>query len=367
MLHTGDTYQLLDWIDSSKLSYKILSLNPHPHAIHLLEQHPDKIDWEHLSRNPSAMHLLERHPEKIDWWNLSSNPSAMHLLERHPEKIDWANLSRNPAAKHLFESNSAAHPQEYWDFISRYGDICMIEHHLHSVEVVAKIITAINDRYNLLSYCKESDLEVKIGEHTLDVSGPLYVPTDRLNWSILSARPSALHLFETYPDKLVWASLCYNQSPIAIRMLEEKYKSCPECIRWSSLSSNLSYDAMRFLEQHPEHIDWENLLRNPFAKRLVEKYPEHIDWRTLASNHTMWAIEKIQKQFQENPTGLTYIHLYINNNPRIFTWNTAYDYESMKQHKLPLHEDLLRRMLHPDNLSKCAGWGIECGWDHDET
>jgi hypothetical protein len=81
----------------------------------------------------------------------------------------------------------------------------------------------------------------------------------------------------------------------------------------------------------------------------------------------MWAIEKIQKQFQENPTDMTYIHLYVTDNPHIFTWNTAYDYESMKQHKLALHEDLLRRMLHPDNLSKCAGWGIECGWDPDET
>jgi hypothetical protein len=364
MLHTGDTFQLLDWIDASKLSYKILSINPHPHAIHLLEQHPDKIDWVNLSRNRSAMHLLEQHPDKINWFNLSINPSAMHMLKQHPDKIDWENLSRNPAANHLFELNSGTHLQAYWDFISRYGDICMIEHHLHSVEAVAKIITAINSRCDLL----EADVEVQIGEHTLNVvSGPLYVPTDRLNWSILSARPSAIHLFETYPDKLIWASLCYNQSPIAIRMLEEKYKTCPECIHWSNLSSNLSYDAMRFLEQHPEHIDWDYLSRNPFAKHLLEKYPEHIVWRALASNHSMWAIEKIQKQFQENPIDLTYIHLFVTDNPRIFTWNTAYDYESMKQHKLALHEDLLRRMLHPDNLSKCAGWGIECGWDHDET
>ena len=362
MLHTGDTYQLLDWIDSSELSYKILSMNPHPHAIHLLEQYPDKIDWENLSRNPSAMHLLEQHPEKIHWFNLSKNQSAIHLLEQYPDKIDWENLSRNPAANHLFESNSSN--PNYWDFISRYGDICMIEHHLHSVEVVAKMIISINDRYASL---KEADVEVQIGEHTLNVSGPLYVPTDRLNWSILSARPSALHLCEKYPDKLVWASLCYNHSPAAIRMLEEIHKTHPECIHWSNLSSNLSYDAMRFLEKHPEKINWEILLRTPFAKRLLEIYPEHIDWRAFASNHSMWAIEKIQKQFQEDPTDMTFIHLYVTDNPRIFTWNTAYDYESMKQHKLALHEDLLRRMLHPDNLSKCAGWGIECGWDHDET
>jgi hypothetical protein len=34
----------------------------------------------------------------INWWGLSGNPAAMHLLEAHPDKIEWRRLSVNPAA-----------------------------------------------------------------------------------------------------------------------------------------------------------------------------------------------------------------------------------------------------------------------------
>jgi len=50
-----------------------------------------------LSSNPNAIPLLEQHPEKIDWEELSSNPNAIPLLKQHPEKIDWGLLSENPS------------------------------------------------------------------------------------------------------------------------------------------------------------------------------------------------------------------------------------------------------------------------------
>jgi ribosomal protein L24E len=62
-----------------------------------LEQNPDKINWNNLSRNPNAIHLLEQNPDKINWNNLSRNPNAIHLLEQNPEKIDWIILSFNPS------------------------------------------------------------------------------------------------------------------------------------------------------------------------------------------------------------------------------------------------------------------------------
>jgi hypothetical protein len=83
-----------------------------PAAIHLLEQNPDKIDWEWLSQNPAAIHLiskaLEQNPDKIYWQWLSYNPAAIHLLEQKPDKIEWWNLSMNPAIftydyKHIAE------------------------------------------------------------------------------------------------------------------------------------------------------------------------------------------------------------------------------------------------------------------------
>jgi hypothetical protein len=66
-------------------------------AIHLLEKHPEKIDWYHLSSNPNAIHLLEKYPEKINWGALSRNSNAIHLLEKYPDKINWYKFSGNPS------------------------------------------------------------------------------------------------------------------------------------------------------------------------------------------------------------------------------------------------------------------------------
>ena len=44
-------YALLNWIDIDDLKWSYLSENPN--AIHLLEQNPEKIFWECLSRNSS--------------------------------------------------------------------------------------------------------------------------------------------------------------------------------------------------------------------------------------------------------------------------------------------------------------------------
>ena len=44
-------YQLLPWIRTDKISFSLLSENPA--AIHLLQQNPDKIDWQWLALNPS--------------------------------------------------------------------------------------------------------------------------------------------------------------------------------------------------------------------------------------------------------------------------------------------------------------------------
>ena len=80
ILEYATEYQLLPWVDESKLDWDELSSNPA--AIHLLEKYPEKIDWFWLSRNPAAIHLLEKYPEKLDWGWLSTNPAAIHLLEK---------------------------------------------------------------------------------------------------------------------------------------------------------------------------------------------------------------------------------------------------------------------------------------------
>lgn len=80
-----------------KIDWQHLSANPHPRALRLLEQHPEKIDWQYLSRNtnPEAIRMLELNPEKIDWWSLSANPAAKRILEQYPEKIIWTYVCDN--------------------------------------------------------------------------------------------------------------------------------------------------------------------------------------------------------------------------------------------------------------------------------
>ena len=70
-------YKLRDWIDTNKIRWSLLSLNPN--AIHLLEKNVDKIDWNRLSSNPNAIHLLEKNVDKINWCMLSENPSIFEL------------------------------------------------------------------------------------------------------------------------------------------------------------------------------------------------------------------------------------------------------------------------------------------------
>ncbi len=65
-----------------------------PNAIHLLEQHPHKINWSVLSMNPNAIHLLEKNLDKLDkyaWYGLSKNPNAIHLLA----KFDYERMKEN--------------------------------------------------------------------------------------------------------------------------------------------------------------------------------------------------------------------------------------------------------------------------------
>ena len=73
-------YELLEWIDATRLSW--LNLSANPNAIHILEQNKDKIDWYCLSKNSAAIHVLGKNKGKIYWDCLSQNPSAIDLLRK---------------------------------------------------------------------------------------------------------------------------------------------------------------------------------------------------------------------------------------------------------------------------------------------
>mgnify|MGYP003384139202 CR=1 FL=1 len=67
------------------------------HAVPLLKQHINKINWDMLCTNIAfeAVELLEKYPEKINWFYLSTNHNASHLLQKNIDKIVWSQLSFN--------------------------------------------------------------------------------------------------------------------------------------------------------------------------------------------------------------------------------------------------------------------------------
>jgi hypothetical protein len=88
-----------------KINLEYLSGNSNPTAITLLEQNPNKIDWNELCLNPGAIHILNQRTKHfttniqlINWYNLCCNPSAIDIIKRNRCHIKWGCLSTNSAA-----------------------------------------------------------------------------------------------------------------------------------------------------------------------------------------------------------------------------------------------------------------------------
>lgn len=185
-------YKLLDWIDKSKLNWRILSENENVFDLldNLLEKNQDKINWNVFSNKTHkiAIELLEKNPDKINWDLLSSNPAAIEILKKNPDKINWSRLSSN--------ANNDA--------------IDMLEQNLDKID------------WNVLSVNPNA---IRLLEKNLD----------KINWHYLSGNPNAIRLLEKNLDKVNWHYLSGN--PNAIRLL----KNNPEKIDYITFSHNISF------------------------------------------------------------------------------------------------------------------------------
>ena len=65
----------------------------------MLEQHPDKIDWQTLSENPNAIPLLKKNQEKINWMFFTTNPSIFSCGEKESVLKLGAEALRRPHAQ----------------------------------------------------------------------------------------------------------------------------------------------------------------------------------------------------------------------------------------------------------------------------
>ena len=90
VIESTDHFKLIDWVDKKKdrLSSTIYS---NPNALDYIANHTEEIDWFFLSQNtnPKAIHIIEQHPDKINLEWLSGNPSAIHLLEKNVDELYW--------------------------------------------------------------------------------------------------------------------------------------------------------------------------------------------------------------------------------------------------------------------------------------
>lgn len=340
-------YKLREWVNLADIDWNTLSGNEHPMAMEMLEQNIDKIDWKMLSSNRNALHLLEKNIDKIDWKELSYNRNALHLLEQHIDKIDWKFFTMyNKNAKIILQKDEYANHPRYLHYLCRfakYDEICILEQHLEDIDEQREWVQSVNERRM----------------HSVPPKPPMFVPIDNLNWSTLSWNTHAMDILEKHPDKIDWKYLSYNSHPRAIQLLQENLDK----IDWYELCSNSSPLVGQILEQHYEKISWDSLSSNsnPWAIDFLEQHMDKINWFMVAENTHPRAMELLERNIPNIP----YFDIYyssLSENIEIFTYNTEYNYDEMKENKRNLHEDLIQTMFHPRNIAKFESWGFETGF-----
>jgi hypothetical protein len=244
-----------------KINWKFLSSNVN--AVHLLEEYIDydaeeewisynwsrmaprgepdytyTLCWHGLSGNYNAIKLLENKPEKIDWDYVSCQSDAIHLLEENVDKISWEMLSYNYKTKNLIEENIDKIPQHTIEDYS-YNHLAM------------PFLEKYPEKINWQGLSKN-----KNAIHLLEQN------LEKIDWDMLSLNENAIHLLEQNPEKINWSNLSYNNN--AIHLLEKT----PTNIEWDNLSYNKN--AIHLLGKNPEKINWNALYDNENVGLLLD-------------------------------------------------------------------------------------------------
>ena len=93
-----------------------------------LLKHPDKLDWEQISRNPNiSIAIIDKYPDKPwDWDSISCNPNiTMEFVEKYSDKPwNWGCIAYNP---NITMDIVEKYPDKPWDWfwISNNPNITM--------------------------------------------------------------------------------------------------------------------------------------------------------------------------------------------------------------------------------------------------
>lgn len=339
MIHGNDSSQ-------APVAEDILNLNPH--AIKVLQQHPEWVNASELARNTSheaidlqktlryPLYHYQRalcyHPMTIldtylqdprlkftgdDLFFLSSNARAVPYLQRHPDLIRWIPLSKNPEALDLLEANPEKIEFMYLSSNSNPRAVALLRNNL-----------------------------------------------ERVDWNFLSMNPcnEALDLLLEHPDKIKYGWLTYNTNPRAIDLL----RSQPvEQIHWSGLSGNPCNNALEILAENKTHIDWTLFCLHASTKEqfvFLRANLDRVDWRFLCKNPSDHAVELLK----EHPHRIQWwSSLQFQN---VFETITEYDYAGIRATRQTLHEEFHAWAGHPCKiLTKWKDWGFDTpGMDMEE-
>jgi len=327
-----------------------------------LESHLDKLDWEELSRNPNAIPLLEQNMDKIDWLWFLHNPNIYPFLKKHwdyaQEKINWNTLSRTPEAipflkEHLDKIN--------WYYLCQMPDaISLIEQHPDKIDwaglscnsAAIDLLTQNQDKINWRTLCQNENprviplLESRITEifsYNLCVTAF----DQNICWYELSINPIALPLFEKYPGNIHWNNAYRN--PALVPLFEKNLHH----VIWNYLC--IYINDMSFLEKHIDKLNaecWSELSKRAVAVPLLEKYPEHIDWVRLSRN--AGAIHLLEQY----PEKIDWGFLSANRNGSHLLFRL--DHARMREKNDTFKEELLEYVFEPCRLIRLSShFGID--------
>lgn len=296
-------YKLRDWIDEKELYPSQLSFNPL--AVDFLEEHPNMICWIGICMNesPDIVRLLRRNVSLLEWDMISAYSRSIEFLEENIDKLCWRSLSANPVAvpllkrciedggnreinKYCLSCNSGAgsilknNPKYIsWEGLSTNQSpeiVPLLEANLDKVNwnnisanpspgvvsIIKKEIEQDGYRVSLYRLSGNPSFEVmSIIESNIDKN-------DSIDWYDLSKNPKAVHILRNNIDKIDWDSLCENESPEAIDLLQEY----PENINWDKLSGNCY--GIPILEKNFDKIEYEGTLSSNPAIFIPYRNPK---------------------------------------------------------------------------------------------
>jgi hypothetical protein len=192
-------YKLLDWINVDNLEWNLLSINPR--AISLLEQYPEKINWNYIQANSNKTQLSKQIP-------------AQMTCITH-EKINKIQGLMN----NLYDDDNTSLEQDQ-------DDIDRLHHTLGTYEVNYFVHRGRNPEDILLLQQLELD-SLKINWGSLSEENPLFnanaldflnrVPkNDNFCYMCMDPSPSMMHLLEKTRENIDWKAISINPSIFTI-------------------------------------------------------------------------------------------------------------------------------------------------------